>query len=141
MQTSEWDSPTREGVVHDVPTSMHEQVKNWWVEALVGGLHPQSSSTLLRSEDGFTAEGVLADLAVHAGVSEWNKLDGVWILTPPGTSIALNSSVYDWAGCKGMHLSQMFPLTYQGKRHPIWRLEDHYNLDFNALAKLIDEQY
>lgn len=129
------------GVIHDVPASMDTEIARYWVEALRSGRWTQGSPFLRSVNDEFSAEGVLADLAEFHGVVSWeNGTDG-WFLPPYDTGTALPPSVREWAGCKGMHPSQMFPLEYEGERHPIWRLEDRFKLTFDQLADLIEAQY
>src|SRR5687768_9129345 len=96
---SEWDSPVLGGVVHDVPTSMSQEVKKMWVEALASG-HWQQGGPNLRNINGtFTAEGVLADLAVFYGVASWERLGDEYFL-PPNAYWHLPPAVREWAECE-----------------------------------------
>lgn len=120
---------------------MRPVVRDIWVSALRTGAYAQGFDSLLRSEDDkFCPLGVLCDLASLVGIVAWDKIDGRWFI-PPLTTSGVSGPVMDWAGFKGMHPSQLVPLTFGGVKHPIWRLNDTFKLSFDAIADLIEEQY
>lgn len=138
--TTEWESITPTGVVHDVPTSMDPVVRALWVAALRSDQYPQGVG-FLRKDDLYCPLGVLTDLAVHLEVVKWERVDGTWFIPPHSGGNSITPPIYDWAGFTGMHLSEVLPLMYDGERHPIWRLNDWFKLPFTTIADLIEEQY
>ena len=120
---------------------MRPVVRDLWVKALRSGAYPQGRFQLRSPDDTFCPMGVLVDLASMVGVVTWEKLDGIWFVPPHDEGRSITPVVAEWAGFKGMHLSQPVPLTFGGVKHPIWRLNDQFKLSFDTLADLLEEQY
>lgn len=128
-------------LIHDVPTSMDEGVRDLWVTALTSGAYEQIPY-FLRRDGKFSALGILCDLAAMSKIVQWDILDGIGFFAPwdPGHT-AIPYRIIKWADFKGMHPSQLVPLTYEGRREPLYELEDRDRLTLPQLAELIKEQY
>ena len=120
---------------------MRPVVRDLWVKALRTGAYPQGRCQLRSPDDKFCPMGVLCDLAVMVGVTAWERLDGIWFIPPFEGGAAITPAIAEWAGFRGMHLSQPVPLTFGGVKHPIWRLNDKFKLSFDTIADLIEAQY
>lgn len=77
---------------------MDAKIKTDWVKALTSGYYKQTTGCLFNAdEDTFCCLGVLTDLAVKAGVFDWNTLpeDGSGQV---GLGDVLPKRVQEWAG-------------------------------------------
>lgn len=141
----EWASAPLQGVVHgDTVLSMNPRVRDLWIAALRSGRYPQGYDRLRSSDDRYTALGVLCDIATKLKRAAWDRLGTEWFISPldvPATGSRLPLSVREWAGIKGAHPSQELPLWVGSSLHPIWRLSDIFQLPFNVIADLIEDQY
>jgi len=74
---------------------MNADIKVRWTAALRSGEYPQGKE-YLRTDEGFCCLGVLCDLAVKAGVIEYEK--GPFRHYYDGVTSVLPQTVMDWAG-------------------------------------------
>jgi hypothetical protein len=132
---------------------MNPEIKKLWVEALRSGEYAQSTGALCNLKNvgtesrdeyavkGYCCLGVLTDLAVKAGVVEWERsgdglpVQGVREMIEPGINTVVTAltpqKVVDWAGLEWTNPmvrgQSLAGLNDQGK-------------SFEQIAKLIEEE-
>src|ERR1043165_2195107 len=114
---------------------MNPDVKALWLAALRSGQYKRATGVLHRYDDCMCPFGVLADLASKNGcpVSVQRTQSGDW--SYDGQKGMVPDKILDWAG-----LDPDYALTYEGVGHSIPYLNDDADLDFLAIADLIEEQ-
>lgn len=120
---------------------MNEDIKAWWVEALLNDEYKQGFRRLRVNHndgpDSFCCLGVLCDLYAKEMGAEWTVKDGLpsssYFL---GVSAVLPDVVRDWAG-----LSDNNPIVFRDgvKEASLADLNDEHH-SFPAIAAVIKEQ-
>lgn len=90
---------------------MNPEIKEQWLAALRSGEYEQGKFSLRSAEDKFCCLGVLTDLAVKAGVCEW-EFRGFDPYRSGGHDGQLPYSVQDWAAVSGWGALRI-PVDYQ----------------------------
>lgn len=135
------EAPNNRGIVHDVATSMHPEIRDLWVAGLQSNMYQEGRTQLRTKDDRYDALGVLADIAVQLDVAKWDHNEDEDRYHIFGFYNGLPNRIREWAGFKGMHPSHDVPLTWDGERHPIWRLTDTFRLGHDVIGDLIAAQY
>ena len=108
---------------------MNKSVKNKWLKALRSGEYTQGHFRLVTNDDKFCCLGVLCDLAVRAGITEWEKSKTGWCVDKNVSY--LPNSVMNWSGLERDPVSDGSALS---------DLNDSYFLSFANIADIIEDQ-
>ena len=121
---------------------MKQEIKKKWIEALRSGEYKQTQGSFRQDrrivdgvwklEDCFCVLGVLCDLAVKDGVTEWELTfwghdDHTSIYLIDGHRGTLGRRVSKWAGLN------------QYEAYRLWVMNDKGNASFDELAKFIED--
>lgn len=125
------------------PESSPEEVRAAWAAALRSGRYHQTHGTL-RCEDRWCLMGVLADLAVEAGLAEWRTssgVSGIYILRTvvAGEFLASTASIpYEIAEWAGLDDNNPYLAEIDGQRVRAVYLNDERLWNFARLADAVD---
>ena len=114
---------------------MKQEVAEKWVAALRSGEYVQWQGVLRTWTDEFCALGVLCDVAVKEGVAEWTRGYDSFVVERAYTS-CVPPTIQAWAGMRSARGD-----FGNGNRDYLAWLNDQYYLDFNAVARVIENEW
>lgn len=125
-----------------IKPKLRPKVKAWWVKALRSGEYEQGKDCLVTEPEDdsepfkFCCLGVLHDVAVKQGVSDWWENNNVIIDSPSfgdGSVINCNSHIFNWAVDSGSEFE------WSDLENKLATMNDNKNMKFSSIANWIEK--
>lgn len=128
---------------------MNPDIKANWITSLTNGEYHQGTGELRTVKDEYCCLGVLCDLAVKAGIAEWEYTTASgWLVIPKGSN-SEQASMLDVGGAiiprfirEWADLDDANPTVYRDQNDEVMALSqanDSLELPFTEIARMIRE--